>query len=79
MVSVQIFDFQKSVKAIRYNIVKYVIWWLFYGLQYGEKMADLSQTVFTWSTNEVYTQAGTNIYIMTISLDENMHWILPKN
>ena len=35
-----------------YNVTKYVVAWIFNGLQDGKKMADLCQTVFVLSTNE---------------------------
>ena len=44
---------------MRYDIDECVIGWPFNGLHDAEKMADLSETIFMWSTNEASTRTDT--------------------
>ena len=43
-----------------YNIAEYVVEWLSYGLQDGENMADLLQTIIVWFTNVRYEHTKTD-------------------
>ena len=39
-----------------YNVAKYIVGWLFKACKMVEKMADLCQNVFAWSTNAAFTR-----------------------
>ena len=43
-----------------YSVAEYVVGWLFVVYNTVEKMVDLSQTVFVWSTNMTYTHTHAN-------------------
>ena len=45
-----------------YNVAEYVIGWRFNGQHDGDKMTDISPTVFVWSINEVLKWTDTHTY-----------------
>ena len=57
MVSIWIFDLQKIGKG--HQLCHQICCWmaLFMSYKIAKKMADLSQIVFVWSTNELYRHA----------------------
>ena len=54
--------FKKQVSIIRQNIAKYVNEWRLNYLHHGNKMANLSQTVFVQSTNEALKWTNTHTH-----------------
>ena len=54
MVLIRIFDLNKEGQGHKIQRPKYVVGWRFSDLKEGEEMADLSHSVFHWSTNEAY-------------------------
>ena len=65
MVSNRIYSLQKYVNIMSYSNAEIVIGWRFNCLHDGDKMADLSQTVFVRSTNETYKRTNTHTHTYT--------------
>ena len=65
MVTIESTIFKKYVNIVSYNVAIYIIGERFNGMHDVEKMADLSQTVFMWSTNEAFKRTNTHTYIHT--------------
>ena len=70
MVSNNIYDVQRQVNVMSYNIAEYVTRWRFNLQQDVETMTDLSQTVFIRPNNYVFkrTHTHTNTHTHTHTL-----------
>ena len=50
----EIMTFKKLVNIMSYNVAEFVIGWSFNGLRNGEKMVDISQTVYVQFNNKTF-------------------------
>ena len=65
MISNRMYDLQKWVNIMSYNIAEYVVGWRFNSLHNGETMADLSQTVFVRYKNGAFKWTNTHKHTNT--------------